>query len=144
MDLWTPIGLAPLEILILAPHDLAYMQRWPQLKTLNLTLMDLWTPIGFAPLEILISAPCDLAYMQRWPQLKSAMYEIQSAIWCMNRSIILILTHKSHFTNLPLTFLFINNLTKHYKFNTMRLVMLTWFSDFVQVLYSARKHHTKS
>jgi hypothetical protein len=59
-------------------------------------------------------------------------------------SILLILTHKNQLTNLPLGFLFIYKLTKHYKFNNMRLVILIWFSDFMQVLYNIRKHPTKN
>jgi hypothetical protein len=44
---------------------------------------------------------------KRWSQLNSAMCGVQSVIWCMIKSILLILIHKSHFTNLPLAFLLI-------------------------------------
>jgi hypothetical protein len=57
----------------------------------------------------------------------------------MTMSILLILIQESYFTNLPLAFLFIYNLTKHYKINNMRFKNLTWFYDFIQVLYSTRK-----
>jgi hypothetical protein len=53
------------------------------------------------------------------------------------------LIQKSHFTNLPLSFLFIYNLTKHQKINNMRFKNLTWFYDFLHVLYSASKFPTK-
>jgi hypothetical protein len=37
------------------------------------------------------------------------------------------------FTNLPLTFLFIYNLTKHQKINNMRFKNLTWFYNLPRI-----------
>jgi hypothetical protein len=67
-----------------------------------------------------------------------------SVLWCMIRSIILVWTPKSYFTHLPLAILFINNLTKHYKFNNMQFKSINMLSDFMQVLNSTRKHLTKN
>jgi hypothetical protein len=46
-------------------------------------------------------------------QYRIVMQEVQSAIWGKNRKNLSILTHKGDFTKLPLSFLVINNLTKH-------------------------------
>jgi hypothetical protein len=62
----------------------------------------------------------------------------------MNRGTLLILTHTSYFTNLPLAILFINKATKHYKINNMHVMSFNKFSDFMQVLYSIRKHPTNN
>jgi hypothetical protein len=59
-------------------------------------------------------------------------------------SIILILTHNSYFTILPLAFLFINNLTKHEKFNNIQFKILNLQYDLMQVLISINKHPTKN
>jgi hypothetical protein len=58
--------------------------------------------------------------------------------------ILLILNQESHFSNLPLPFLFIYILTKHQKINNMKFKNLTWFYDFILVLYGARKLPTRN
>jgi hypothetical protein len=68
----------------------------------------------------------------------------ESAIWCMNRSNLSTLTIISYFTKLPLAFLFMNKLTKPWKFNNMQFINLNMFSDFMKVLNSIRKHPTKN
>jgi hypothetical protein len=55
---------------------------------------------------------------------------------------LIILTHKDDFTKLPLSFLFINNLTKHYKIYNMRFMILIMVYDFIQILHIKRKHPT--
>jgi hypothetical protein len=62
----------------------------------------------------------------------------------MNTSIPLILIHESHFTNLPLAFLFIYNLTMPQKFNNMQFKSLNMLPNFMKVLYIIRKHPTKN
>jgi hypothetical protein len=65
---------------------------------------------------------------------------VQRAIWCMNMSILPNLVPKSHFTKLPLSFLFIYILAKHWKFYNMGFVSLTRVYDFLQALCSKRRH----
>jgi hypothetical protein len=62
----------------------------------------------------------------------------------MNRSNLSTLTIISYFTKLPLAFLFMNKLTKPWKFNNMQFINLNMFSDFMKVLNSIRKHPTKN
>jgi hypothetical protein len=62
----------------------------------------------------------------------------------MIMSILLILFHKSHFTNLPLAFLFIYNLIEHWKFNNMHFMNLFILSDFMQALNINRNHYNKN
>jgi hypothetical protein len=62
----------------------------------------------------------------------------------MNRGIILILTHRTYFTTLPLAFLFFNNLTMHKKLNNVRYMNLFMLYDFMQVLNIKRMHYTKN
>jgi hypothetical protein len=79
-----------------------------------------------------------------WTTLKCAMHGVQSAIWCINRSILSILTRTNYFTNLLLVFLSINKLTKYYKINNMHFMNMIILSDFTQVLNINRKHYTQN
>jgi hypothetical protein len=72
------------------------------------------------------------------------MHGVQSAIWCINRSILSILTCTNYFTNLLLVFLSINKLTKYYKINNMHFMNMIILSDFTQVLNINRKHYTQN
>jgi hypothetical protein len=72
------------------------------------------------------------------------MHGVQSAIWCINRSILSILTRTNYFTNLLLVFLSINKLTKYYKINNMHFMNMIILSDFTQVLNINRKHYTQN
>jgi hypothetical protein len=60
------------------------------------------------------------------------------------KSILLILIHKSQFTNLPLAFLFINNLTTHSKFNNTHFMTLIMLSDYMKALNSTMKLPTNN
>jgi hypothetical protein len=71
------------------------------------------------------------------------MHRVQSAIQCIIMSTLTILTLTSYFTKLPLAFLFIYKLTKLSKFNNMQFMSLNMMYDFIQVIYSTRKHYTK-
>jgi hypothetical protein len=42
---------------------------------------------------------------KRWQQLTSVIHGVQSAIWCMIMSILILLTFTNYFTNLPIAFL---------------------------------------
>jgi hypothetical protein len=72
------------------------------------------------------------------------MHEVQGAIWCMNRSNLIKLTHTSYFTHLPLASLFINKLTNHWKFNNMHFMNLNMLYDIIHALNVNWNHPTKN
>jgi hypothetical protein len=58
-------------------------------------------------------------------------------------SILTILPLQAIFTKLPLAFLFLYKLIMPSKFNNMHFKSQIILSDFIQVLYSTRKHYAK-
>jgi hypothetical protein len=54
------------------------------------------------------------------------------------------ITHKGYFANLPLAFLFINKVTRHWKFNNIKFRILIMLFGFMQVLNHLKKHPTKN
>jgi hypothetical protein len=62
----------------------------------------------------------------------------------MNRRNLSTLTLTSYFTKLSLAFIFINKLTKPWKFNNMQFMSLNKFSDFIQFINSMRKYSIKN
>jgi hypothetical protein len=73
----------------------------------------------------------------------SANSEMQCNMMHETGASLSILTHKCDFTNLHLAFLFINDLTKHYKLNNMRFRILIRLFDFIQVLNIKMRLSTK-
>jgi hypothetical protein len=59
------------------------------------------------------------------------MHEVQSVIWCINRSILLNITYKAIYKFYFEVFLFINYLTKHHKISNMHFKSLNMLSDFM-------------
>jgi hypothetical protein len=113
-----------------------------------LTTWCLWTsehPMYLLRLNFRLQLHVIYPYIHKYePRSKYAMHGVQTIIWCMNRSNLSTLTLTSYFTKLSLAFLFINKLTKPWKFNNMQFMSLNVLSDFMQVPNNIRKHPTKN